>query len=197
MACNQDSCRYLCVICCTARSTGTIVLYYSIVCNVLCIELVLLYSHVIIDSLGLYAPVGKVLREEGCRVLAVDTKNMTASRDFMPLIRFTGMKQCGTLLHNKMHCRTALFDMIATVESLLQHLKGRMYAPFAHSSAFAFAARTLAACDGAHIIDQEHISRYLCATLHVTDAVHLQVWGQEDVRNRPRTACNAGREQPS
>ena len=137
--------------------------YYSTVCNVLCTELVLLYSHVIIDSLGLYAVVGQVLREEGCRVVDVDTTNMVASRAFMQLIRFTGMPQCGTLLCNKKHCRTALFKMIATVESLLQHLKGQMYAPLAHSSAFAFVARTLAACDGAHIIDQEHISRYpLC-----------------------------------
>ena len=137
--------------------------YYSTVCDVLCTELVLLCSHVIIDSMGLYAAVGMVLREEGCRVVAVDTKNMTASRAFMPLIRFTAMMQSGTLLCNKMHCRTALFAMTATVESLLQQLKGRMYAPLAHSSAFAFAARTLAAHDGAHIINQEHISRYpLC-----------------------------------
>ena len=54
--------------------------YYSTVCNVLCTELVLLCSHVIIDSLGLYAAVGKVLREEGCRVVAVDTTNIYDSK---------------------------------------------------------------------------------------------------------------------
>ena len=127
------------------------------------LSLVTLYSPLLIIKIFLFTSLRVFLREKGCRVVAVDTKNMTASRAFMPLIRFTGMAQCGTLLCNKMHSRTALFDMTATVESLLQHLKGRMYAPLAHSSAFAFAARTLAACDGAHIIDQEHISKYpLC-----------------------------------